>query len=271
MVRVVSGEREHLRSTFEEVAELYEQARPAYPQQLADELVELAGAGPGSSVLEVGCGTGQLTRLLAPQVGQVFCVELGPQLAAVARRSLAGNANVEVLTADFEHWEPAGPPFDLVAAATAWHWLDPELRYAKAARLLAPGGALAVVATRHVLPEGGDEFIATELQDAYRAIGEGDAWFPRPEEVDDEAAEIEASGHFRDVLVRRYLVEETYTADEYVALLDTFSGHRIIEPARRELLYDGIRQRIDARPEPALRKHYLYLLHVARRDEPERA
>src|SRR5262245_4671623 len=203
MVRVMSGEREHLRTTFDEVAELYEQARPASPQRLADELVELADAGRGSSVLEVGCGTGRLTRLVAPQVGSVLCVELGPQLAAVARRTLAAHANVEIVTADFEHWEPAAPPFDLVMAATAWHWIDPELRYAKAARLLAPGGALAVVATRHVLPEGGDEFIATELQDAYRAIDEGDAWFPRPEEVDDEAAEIGASGRFREVKVRR--------------------------------------------------------------------
>jgi SAM-dependent methyltransferase len=264
MVRVVSGEREHLRSTFDEVADLYEQARPAYPRRLADELVELSGAGLCSSVLEVGCGTGQLTRLVAPQVRSVLCVELGPQLAAVARRTLTAHTNVEVLTADFEHWEPGSRPFDLVMAATAWHWIDPELRYAKAARLLAPSGALAVVATRHVLPEAGDEFIAAELQDAYRAIGEGDAWFPRPEEVDDEAAEIAASGHFRDVRVSRYLVEETYTSEEYVALLETFSGHRTIEPARRELLYEGIRQRIDARPEPVLRKHYLYLLHVAR-------
>ena len=86
----MSGEREHLRSTFDEVAELYEQARPGYPQPLADDLVELAGAGPGTSVLEIGCGTGQLTRLLAPRVGSVLCVELGAALAAVARRTLAG-------------------------------------------------------------------------------------------------------------------------------------------------------------------------------------
>ena len=126
-----------------------------------------------------------------------------------------------------------------------------------------------MVATRHVLPDGGDEFIATELQDAYRAVGEGDAWFPRPEEVEDERTEIEASGHFGDVRVRRYLVEETFTAEAYVSLLDTFSGHRAIEPARRELLYDRIRELIEARPEPLLRKHYLYLLHVARRLEPQ--
>jgi SAM-dependent methyltransferase len=264
MVRVVSGEREHLRATFDEAAELYEQARPAYPQRLADDLVDLAGGGQDTSVLEVGCGTGQLTRLLAPRVGSVLCVELGERLAVVARRTLAGHANVDVVTADFEDWEPGDSSFDLVMAATAWHWIDPELRHAKAASVLAPGGALAVVVTRHVLPEGGDEFIATELQDAYRAVGEGDAWFPRPEEVDDETTEIESSGHFCDVRVRRYLVEEVYTADEYVSLLDTFSGHRVIEPGRREQLYKGIRQRIEARPEPVLRKHYLYLLHVAR-------
>lgn len=52
-----------LRDTFDEAADLYDRARPRYPQALVDDLVRAAGLGPGSRVLEIGPGTGQLTRI----------------------------------------------------------------------------------------------------------------------------------------------------------------------------------------------------------------
>jgi protein-L-isoaspartate O-methyltransferase len=78
-------DRERRRSTFDEAAELYDRARPGYPAALFDDLVELAGIGPGSRVLEIGPGTGQATVPLAERGCRIVAVELGPQLAAVAR------------------------------------------------------------------------------------------------------------------------------------------------------------------------------------------
>jgi len=74
----------------------------------------------------------------------LVCVELGERLAALARQKLAGFPNVEIVTAPFELWEPsAGGGFDAVVAFTAFHWIVPDARYAKTARLLRDGGALA--------------------------------------------------------------------------------------------------------------------------------
>ena len=112
-------DRERLRSTFDQAAELYDRARPRYPAALFDDLAELAGIGPGSKVLEIGPGTGQATVALAERGCRVVAVELGAALAAVARRNLARFPAVEVVTAPFEDWPLPKEPFDLVLAATA--------------------------------------------------------------------------------------------------------------------------------------------------------
>jgi len=258
-------EREYLRKTFEEVPELYDRARPTYPEPLFDDLAALAGLAPGSRVLEVGCGTGQATIPLAQRGLDIVCVELGAQLAAVARRNLARFPAVEMVNAAFETWEP-DRLFDAVVAFSSFHWIDPDEGYAKAASVLKTGGALAVGGSQHVLPADGDPFFA-EVQDDYDAVvpSEDNRPPPPPEEVDDWAGEIEASGYFEDVAVCRYVWELVYSADQYVDLLSTYSGHRSIEePARGELL-ERIRRRIDSRPGGRIRKAYLAILHVARR------
>jgi SAM-dependent methyltransferase len=261
----VSADRLRLRETFDEVAELYDRARPGYPDQVFADLFELAELGPAASILEIGCGTGQATLALARGGFGVLAVELGANLAAVARRNLAAYPGVRVVTAPFEGWDSRGASFDLVLAATCWHWLDPELRCAKAASLLRPGGALAVIGGGHVVPEGGDPFFM-EIQDVYDSIGEGlagEGRMPLPGERADQREELEGCGLFAEVEVRRHLTERTYTAEQYVELLDTFSGHRTMEPAGRELLYRAIRERIGRRPDPVIRYHTDLVLTVA--------
>jgi SAM-dependent methyltransferase len=260
------ADRRRLRVTFEEVPELYDRARPRYPPQLFDDLVAYAGLEAGSRVLEIGCGTGQATLPLAERGLEVVCVELGAGLAAVARRKLADFPRAEVVNAVFEDWEAEDASFDAAVAFTAFHWVDPEAKYAKPARLLRPGGTLAVAETDHVQVEGGDPFWG-EVQADYDAVvpSEDNRPPPRPEEVDDLRAELEETGLFADVQVRRYLADVTYTAAEYIAVLDTYSPNRAMEPARRERLFDLIRRRVEACPGGRVRKTYLFTLNLASR------
>jgi SAM-dependent methyltransferase len=254
--------REPLRRTFNSAAELYDAARPDYPEQLFDDLVELAALDPGARLLEIGCATGKATRPLLARGFSVICVELGAQLAEKARRNLAG-LPVEISVRPFETWEGEAGAFDLVYAATAWHWVDPSVRYRKAHDLLRAGGHLAFWSALHAFPEGFDPFF-TEIQKVYDTIGEsyeGD-WPPAPpEQAPDFANEIERSGLFEDVRVRRYVWERHYSADEYVALLETFSGHISMEADKREHLYREIRSKLGTR---RVRRHWYAILHVAR-------
>jgi SAM-dependent methyltransferase len=254
-----------LRETFESAAEGYDAARPSYPQQLFDDLVELADLRSDARLLEIGCATGKATVPLLERGFSVVCVELGVHLAERARANLAGMP-VEIHVAPFEVWENECDRFDLVYAATAWHWIDPAIRYRKVYELLRPTGHLAFWSAQHAFPVDYDPFFR-EIQEVYDAIGEsrpGEWPPPRPDRVPDDGAEIEATGLFEGIEVRRYVWETVYSAEEYIALLDTFSGHIAMERSKRELLYGEIRHRIGLRTPPSVRRHWNAILHVAR-------
>jgi SAM-dependent methyltransferase len=262
----VSETRDPLRRTFDTAADLYEASRPSYPNELFDDLVELAELEPGDRLVEIGCASGKATRPLLERGLSVVCVEMGAQLAERARRNLAG-LPVEIHVAPFEAWEGEPETFDLVYAATAWHWVDPATRYRKAHRLLRPRGHLAFWNALHAFPPDFDPFF-TEIQEVYDAIGEsrkGEWPPPPPDQIPDDTDEIEASGVFNDFKVRRYVWGKEYTAEEYIALLNTFSGHISMDQRKRAHLYREIRQRIGRRPDPRVRRHWYAILHVARR------
>jgi len=249
------GERERLRRSFEQVAELYDRARPTYPAELIDEVAAL-----GPRILEIGPGTGQATRALAERSVEVTAVELGPALAEIARRNAP---RAEIVTADFETWEPERADFDAVVAFTAFHWIEARLKYEKSARLLRPGGALAVVEVAHVLPEDGDPFWV-EVQEDYDAVvpSPENRPPPRPDEVGDLRRELAESGLFGEIQVRRHRWDVPYRADEWVDVLRTYSPNIARDAATTELLLDRIRTRIGDR---TVTKHYLATLTLGRR------
>ncbi|MBO3675667.1 trans-aconitate 2-methyltransferase [Streptomyces sp. NEAU-YJ-81] len=259
--------RVHLSRIFDEDAELYDRARPGYPPELFDDLTEVAGTGPGCRVLEVGAGTGKATLPLAERGCRITAVELGADMAAVARRNLAGFETVEIVTADFETWPLPEEPFDAVVSATAFHWIDPAVRMVKAADALRPGGALAVVATQHVA--GGSEEFFVEVQDCYERFDPATPpglRLPAAADVDtsDHADEVARSGRFGPVDFRRYERDLTYTTAEYLAVLRTYSGHRALQPEAREGLLECIAGLIDRRYGGRVTKRYLTELRVSR-------
>jgi len=268
-------DRDRLKVTFDTIADRYHQARPDYPGELYAELISATGLRSGDRLLEVGCGTGKATIPFAERGLAITCLEPGPRLADAARRNLAPFPLVQVVGQAFEDWRPARPEcFDLVFSATAWHWIDPAAGYQLAWRWLRPGGYLAVWAADHVFPADADPFFR-EIQEVYDEIGEGmppGTGYFAPGEQPDHRAAIEASGLFTVTSVRHFDWEISYTAEAYIALLDTFSGHIDMAGWQRERLYGEIRRRLAARPDGKVRRHWGAALQVAaRRDEPQRA
>src|SRR5215203_6505224 len=98
----MAEERAKLRAIFDEAALLYDEVRPGYPEVLFDDVVSLSGIPSGGRILEIGCGTGQATLPFARRGYRILCIELGENMAAVARRNLASYPRAEVVTADFE-------------------------------------------------------------------------------------------------------------------------------------------------------------------------
>ena len=264
---MLDEDRKRLRETFNGAAGNYDRVRPDYPRELFDDLIATAGLAAGDHLLEVGCGTGKATMPLARRGFRITGLEPGPDLAAVARRNLAG-LDVDVGGERFEDWRPRpGDQPALVFAATDWHWIDPPVRYRRAWRVLRPGGHLAFWSALHVFPDAGDPFFR-DIQDVYEEIGEGlppGSGWPRPGELPDQAGGIEASGLFEVAAVRHYDWERVYDVEGYVGLLSTVSGHIAMERWKQDRLYGEIRLRLGRRPGHSVRRHWGAVLHVARR------
>jgi SAM-dependent methyltransferase len=240
-----------LRETFDTVAEQYERARPLYPD-------ELVAAIPGHRILEIGCGTGQLTRALVARGVDVTCIEAGPHLAAVAARTVPA---ARIVVSRFEDWEPDGT-YDAVCCATAWHWLDPEIAPRKVHDLLRPGGVLAVIGTHHVVPPEADPFFRN-IQEAYSAIGDGVDELPDVGDIrHDDAIGLRATGLF-DVEDLGWVRVLEYDAESYIDVLGTYSGHIAMTDDERATIYDGVRRL--SPPGRVIRKHHLFCLHLARK------
>ncbi|MDI6106014.1 class I SAM-dependent methyltransferase [Actinoplanes sp. NEAU-A12] len=217
-------DRERLRTTFGEDADLYDRARPGYPPQLFQDLTVLAGLTPRSRVLEIGCGTGQATYPLAQLGCTIVAVELSTDMAAVARRNLLHFPNVTIEVAPFENWTPPATPFDLVVSATAFHWIDPDIRVHKAADVLRPDGTLALIHNEHVA--GGTEQFFIDAQTCYERFDPKTppGWRQEPAaDIPNDSSDIDGSQRFGPAQFCHYEWEQSYTTRSYLDLLMTYS------------------------------------------------
>jgi SAM-dependent methyltransferase len=251
-------------SVFDEAAEHYDAVRPGYPDELFDDVAELAGLEAGSKVLEVGCGTGQATVGFAGRGYMVVCVDPGGSLVEVARRKLEGYP-VEFIVSRFEDWAPS-ESFDLVASGTAWHWVEPEVGYGKAAAALGHGGFMALFWNLHPTPFTG---FFVDVQSVYsRVVPEWGNPGERPstaQRIEEESWSVEASGLFEKPVVRQYRWRRSYSRDDYLRLLDTYSDHRALPPGARGRLYRGVGRLIDEEYGGVVERPYLTALLVARK------
>ena len=241
------SERLFLRGGFDASAEDYDRTRPVCPPELFDDLVGSLGLSAGARVVEIGCGTGQATVPLAERGLDVTAIELGAELAAVARRRLAGFPNVEVLNSAFEDWQPPAESFDVVAAFNSLHWIDPELRYAKPATLVTSGGAMVVGHCRWARPEGTDPFWF-EVQHDYRAVGFEGEPPPTPESIGLWHFPEEATGFFQETAAFRYPFQMSYSTDDYLAILATQSGTRLLSVEKQAEFLERVHARLANTP-----------------------
>ena len=152
------------RFVFDEVAELYARARPTYPLELIEDIVRESELTPGARILELGSGPGNASVQFSGRGYRLLCLEPGQRLAELARRRLAADDNAQIAVTTFEDWPVEPEAFDLVFAAQSFHWLDPAVRFAKAALALKSGGTLAVFANQ---PLPGTTPVDSGIQQAY--------------------------------------------------------------------------------------------------------
>lgn len=238
-------------------AESYERYRPGYPDEVVDRTLAFADREVSRAV-EVGAGTGKATHAFASRGVAVTALEPDPGMCAVLRRETTGLDVTPVQTA-FEEFS-TGERFHLLFSAASWHWTDPGSRWRRAARLLVPGGALALFAAPLRIA---DDDVRQAVDEVRRPLtpdeehlggsDRGDLWWPGPELLD-------APG-FTDV--RQEVVPRviTVTSREYAGYLSTLSAYLRIPVRTREQV---LRRIVDALP-AQIRLDAAVRLHLARR------
>jgi SAM-dependent methyltransferase len=268
---MTGSEQRDISRVFNDVPELYDRVRPGYPDELFSDLVDITGLDAGSSVLEVGCGTGQATRSLAALGCAVTAVEQGAQLAALARQRLAGFPNVTVETAKFEQWDDRGRRFDALVAAASWHWVDPSIGWRRAHEVLRPGGWTALLG-HVVVRRPGEPEVYAQTADLHERFDPGNPnWGHPPVEDEIRATDrgwglVEDPGElFGPTIVRWYPTVQWFDGNGFADLLASTSLYRRLEPDVREPLLAAIAERIRTRMGDRAPRRYLCGLRVGQR------
>jgi SAM-dependent methyltransferase len=263
-----SPESRRRKESFDLAADLYDRFRPAPPPGVVDAVIASARLRPGSRALEIGCGTGQLSVALAAHGVDLTAIELGPNLAALAARNLAPFANARVEAAPFEEWPLPARAFDAVVCANAFHWLDPEIRFAKCADALRPGGRLVILHTHHVA--GGTERFFVDAQPIYWKWGLSDDpsfRHPAPDEIADSYPELDRQPQFDGVVRQRLEIPMRHTGATYVGWLRTDSLVNTLGDAARQGFLDDIGDLISSEYRGSVARNFVYEVIVATRLE----
>jgi SAM-dependent methyltransferase len=236
------------RLVFGEVADTYDRARPGYPEVVVDEVVARAPAPESTRFLEVGCGTGKATVPFAARGFDLLALEPSEEMAVVARRNCASYPRTSVLVTSFEEWPVPAGAFHAVFSATAWHWVQPEIRLEKAHAALDECGVLALFWNR---PDWPDTPLHRAIDAVYQEVAPElfarlPGMSPHDVGIRDCVEQLEASDRFGEVEEIRHGWHADYTRDRYLELLDTQSNHRLLDPESRARLLDGVALAIDA-------------------------
>lgn len=231
------------RETFNRVAGLYGQARRGYPDALVSDVIAFSGVHAADRVLEVGCGAGQATASFARKGFKLTALDPGDALLEKARERVGDDPDVAFVHAPFEAWQPDGKRFQLIFAAQSWHWIAREISFAKAADLLAQGGALAVFG--HV-PGALSGPLAAKFEAIYRR--HTGRWGPPPEAGYLPSGPLvswfDASGRFETVVHKSYAWTWNHTGASYSDFARTRSDHQMLAEATREALLAELRDAI---------------------------
>lgn len=234
MISVVAPP-DDIRLSFNDAAEIYDEARPTYPSRLFDDLFDLLPPNPW--VIEVGPGTGQATKDLLLRGASVHAIEIGAALARKLRSNLPTD-RLQISVADFETLAITKGA-DALFSATAYHWISPEAQTGRPAEILRTGGVVAIVDLIQV-DSPDDLGFFSAAQPIYDRFGAGHTG-PVPPARDDVDPKIHRifseDSRFTSVIVHRFDWNQTYSVAAYRSLMLSYSGTQMMnEPDRLKML-----------------------------------
>jgi SAM-dependent methyltransferase len=261
-----SKELETRKTWYSTVAEAYNKARPRYAKEIIARAVELAELPGDATILEVGCGPGNATVGFAQLGFSMVCLEPNQEFSGLAQKNCAQYPFVEIRNISLEEWELEPERFNAVLAANSFHWIPSEVGYPKAADALQGSGSLVLL--WNLTPQPHYEVYQT-LNEVYQIYAPSLARYEdrkTQEEILKGFGQIVVnSGRFKDLVSEHLACEVTYSIDDYLTLLNTFSPHLQLEQQIKDSLFALLREKLETKFEGSIQLSYLCACHVAQK------
>ncbi|MBW4633450.1 MAG: class I SAM-dependent methyltransferase [Iphinoe sp. HA4291-MV1] len=257
---------EQRKNWYSPAAEAYNKARPRYPKNLIHQVVEIAQLSTNSKILEVGCGPATATVAFAQLGCSMFCLEPNPDFFQLAQQNCQPYPNVEIQNISFEEWTTEALGFDAVLAASSFHWISPEVGYPKAANALQESGYLILLWNKELQP---CYQVYQRLSEVYQVYAPSLDRYEDRETQEDILRGLGKividSGQFKDLISGQVTSEVTYTVDEYLTVLNTYSPYLKLDPQTKNALFAGLKHRIEHEFGGSLQLSYISAFHIAQK------
>jgi SAM-dependent methyltransferase len=250
---------------YSPAAEAYNQVRPRYPLPLIDRVIKIAQLSSHSNLLEVGCGPATATPPFAKLGCNMVCLEPNPDFYRLAQQNCGSFPNVEIQNTSFEEWESQPNRFDAVLAASSFHWIPPGIGYPKASKALHQDGFLILLWNKELQPS---YKIYRHLSEVYQIHAPSliRDYEDRTEQVailDSLGQMAIESGQFKDMISGQMESEVTYSVEQYLLLLTTYSNHLKLDPQQKDRLFTTLRKKLEQNGD-TIQLSYVSAFHIAR-------
>ena len=235
-----------LASSFDKIASFYDEVRPGYPDEIFDEIEKFVSLTGKSRILEIGAGNGNATKTIHERwKSKITAIEPGAHLVKILEHKLRDNPDIIIINDSFENFT-TDSKYDCIISATAFHWIDPAIKFKKASAVLRDNGMLILFWNNYTRS---DEKVFDEIREVYSK------YHPNHEgleirtiirkKIDERRNEIIESKLFSLLFHKEFIHTKRFTAEEYVKLLKTYSGNSIKDEQEMSLFYQHIEKVIN--------------------------
>lgn len=230
--------------TFDTVAETYEKMRPGYPEELYKDIFQMMPLNRYCNAVEIGIGGGQATLPILKTGCNVIAVEYGKNFTELCAEKFKEYPNFSAVNMKFEDFDYEKESLDLIYSASAFHWIPEEIGYPKVFQMLKHGGVFARFSNHPYKDKGRDELdeAIQKLYAIYMPTSKRDGEYT--DENAKKRADIAGKYGFEDIDYKLYYRTRSFTAAEYIQLMNTYSDHTGLPDNTKNDFYSKVKDTI---------------------------
>ncbi|MFA6525335.1 MAG: methyltransferase domain-containing protein [Patescibacteria group bacterium] len=232
-----------LKGSFGAISKNYDRYRPDYPKKLITDIILYTKIKKSSNILEIGSGSGQASQYFLRKDFNLIMLDISRELITIAKKKFKNYKNAKYIINSFEKAKLPSDNYDLIFSAQAFHWINPNLGFKKAHKLLKENGALAVFWN---LVNKDESKMLQQIEKLYKK------YCPdfKPDKTDKTIKIFRNNPAFKKVILRQYPRTILFTKFHYLKLIQTFSWIASLTAKQKLKLLKEINKELSKYKEP---------------------